>query len=359
MVSIVWFAPAILSVVRAIGMSALHGQPIGGWQGLAWTAGDWLVYAIMTPAVFWIARLWPIERPHLTRRVMLHLVAALIFCAGWASSGKVLELLIGLRKSIEFTDWLGWVLVTLPFGSVVYLSITAMAHSIWYFGESNDREVQLAKLGEQLSTAKFAALQAQVNPHFLFNTLNTIAVLVRDDNRAGAVHIVEQLSEMLRHTLGRHRANEVRLDDELDLARQYLEIERARFPDRLRPVFDVDQALLAAAVPSFAVQHLIENAVRHGVARSTQAGEVRIAARREGDALVISVSDDGPGIDPSASSAASPGGSGHGLANTRERLLALYGSRASLTVMRRDAGGTVSTLRIPYRELPPEAGDAR
>jgi len=357
MVSIVWFAPAILSVVREIGLRLLRGDPIGGWRGLVWAAGDWLVYAIMTPAVFWISRMWPIERPHLTRRVMLHLGAALVFCAGWASSGKILELLIGRRQSIEFGDWLGWVLVTLPFGSVVYLSITAMAHSIWYFGESNDREVQLAKLGEQLSTAKFAALQAQVNPHFLFNTLNTIAVLVRDDNRAGAVHIVEQLSEMLRHTLGRHRANEVRLDDELDLARQYLEIERARFPDRLRSVFDVDPAVLAAAVPSFAVQHLIENAVRHGVARSTQAGEVRITARREEDLLVIAVSDDGPGIDQSAASDPATG-SGHGLGNTRERLLALHGAHASLTVAPRSVGGTVSTLRVPYRELPPEAGHA-
>jgi len=167
------------------------------------------------------------------------------------------------------------------------------------------------------------------------------------------VHIVEQLSELLRHTLSRHRANEVRLDDELDLARQYLEIERARFPDRLRPVFDIDPAVVAAAVPSFAVQHLIENAVRHGVARSTQAGDVRISARREGDILVVSVSNDGPGVDPAATAL-----KGHGLDNTRERLQALYGDNAALTVARRDAGGTISTLRIPYRELPPEAGHA-
>jgi two-component system LytT family sensor kinase len=353
MVSIVWFAPATLAVVERVGLRILHGDPIGGWANLIWSGGDWLVYAIMTPAVFAIARRWPIERPHLARRVILHLGAALVFCAGWATSGKVLELLLGIRKSIDPSDLAGWILDTLPFGVVVYLSITAMAHSIWYFAESNDRDVQLAKLGEQLSTAKFAALQAQVNPHFLFNTLNTIAVLVRDDNRTGAVHIVEQLSELLRHTLSRHRANEVRLDDELDLARQYLEIERARFPDRLRAIFDIDPAVLAAAVPSFAVQHLIENAVRHGVARSTQTGDVRIAAARDGDALVVSVSDDGPGVDMTAASV-----KGHGLDNTRERLRALYGENAALTVARRDTGGTISTLRIPYRELPPEVGDA-
>ena len=353
MVSVVWFAPAILAMLQRLVIRAVWNEPIGGWAGLIWAGGDWLVYAIMTPAVFWIARRWPIERPHLSRRVLLHLVAALIFCVGWAISGKLLELVLGIRQSIGLRDLAGWIMVTLPFGVVVYLSITGMAHSIWYFAESNDREVQLARLAEQLSTAKFAALQAQVNPHFLFNTLNTIAVLVRDDNRTGAVHIIEQLSELLRHTLGRHRANEVRLDDELDLIRQYLEIERARFPDRLRPVFEIDPFVISAAIPSFALQHLIENAVRHGVAKSTQAGDLRITARRSGDRLVVSVSDDGPGIDAGAASL-----KGHGLENTHERLRALYGDSGSLTVQRGDASGTVATLQIPYRDLPPEAGHA-
>lgn len=353
MVSIVWFAPAILAVLQRLVIRAVWNEPIGGWAGLIWAGGDWLVYAIMTPAVFWIARRWPIERPNLTGRVLLHLAAALIFCVGWAISGKLLELVVGIRQTIELGDLAGWIMVTLPFGVVVYLSITGMAHAIWYSAESNDRELQVARLNEQLSTAKFAALQAQVNPHFLFNTLNTIAVLVRDDNRVGAVHIVEQLSELLRHTLSRHRANEVRLDEELDLARQYLGIERARFPDRLRPVFDIDSSVLGAAVPSFAVQHLIENAVRHGVAKSTQAGEVRIAARREGGLLVVSVSDDGPGIEPAAGAL-----KGHGLENTQERLRALYGDEGQLTLQRGDRGGTTATLRIPYRELAPEAGHA-
>src|SRR5439155_15935699 len=100
-----------------------------------------------------------------------------------------------------------------------------------------DRELQLVRLSEQLATARFAALQAQLNPHFLFNTLNTIAVLVRDDDRTGAVRIVEQLSDVLRRTLSRHQTNEVTLAEELDLVRQYLAIEQARFSDRLRPDF--------------------------------------------------------------------------------------------------------------------------
>ena len=208
----------------------------------------------------------------------------------------------------------------------------------------------MARLNEQLSTARFSALQAQVNPHFLFNTLNTIAVLVRDNDRNGAVRIVEQLSEVLRRTL-RNLSNEVALTDELDLVRQYLAIEQARFSDRLRADFDVGDGLSGAAVPSFALQHLVENAVRHGIAKRAEASRVRVAARRDGSALELTVTDDGPGIGTATVPA------GHGLDNTRERLRALYGDTASLTVTMAPGGGTVATIRVPYREIVLESGD--
>src|SRR5262249_29363438 len=143
--------------------------------------------------------------------------------------------------------------------------------------------------------------------------------------------------------------NEVTLGEELDLVRQYLAIEAARFSDRLRPEFVIDDAALQAAVPSFAVQHLVENAIRHGIARRADAGRVRVAARRTGDLLELTVSDDGPGIDPGPTSVAD-----HGIENTRARLRAMYGERASLVVASGPwdgTTGTVATLRVPYREL--------
>jgi two-component system, LytTR family, sensor kinase len=164
------------------------------------------------------------------------------------------------------------------------------------------------------------------------------------------VRIVEHLSEVLRRTLSRHRANEVTLGEELELVRQYVAIEQARFSDRLRPEFVIDQSLLGAAVPSFALQHLIENAIRHGIARHPDAGHLRVEARRVGDVLEITVSDDGVGIDLEA-----PLPKGHGIENTKERLRALYGDKASLELARRPEGGTIATLRIPYRELLPES----
>jgi LytS/YehU family sensor histidine kinase len=237
----------------------------------------------------------------------------------------------------------------LPFGVAVYLCVVGVEHATRYFIEAREREVQVARLSEQLSSARFAALQAQLNPHFLFNTLNTIAVLVRDDDRQGAVRIVEHLSEMLRRTLTRHRANEVTLGEELELVRQYVAIEQARFSDRLRSEFRIPDSLLTAAMPSFAMQHLVENAIRHGIARHPDAGLLLVSAERTGDFLIITVADDGVGIDPQV-----PAPPGHGIENTRERLRALYGTQASLEIARRPEGGTIATLRLPYRELGPD-----
>jgi signal transduction histidine kinase len=336
---------------------------------MLWAGGDWLVYAVLTPPIFWVARRWPIVRGLAARRTMLHVAFAVAFCLGWATSGQLFELGLALAfdpnaspiaKALAGTDswsaagadWLAWVLITLPFGCVVYFSIAAIAHAIRYFVEARDRDLQVARLAEQLATARFAALQAQVNPHFLFNTLNTIAVLVRDDDRAGAVGIVELLGRLLRATLNRDRAVEVALDDELDVVRTYLAIEQARFSDRLRPVWRIAADVGRAAVPSLAVQHLVENAIRHGLSRREDAGIVEIAARRDGDRLAVTVTDDGPGV---AGTPAWP--AGHGLANTRERLAALYGGAGSLDVSAAPGGGTVATLRVPFRELPTQRHD--
>jgi LytS/YehU family sensor histidine kinase len=301
---------------------------------------------------------------------MLHFGFALIFCAAWATGGKLLQAALGLlfrpqdvqalvkAAGDQFwhklgLDLLSWIFTTLPFGVVVYLCIAGIAHAIRYFVEANEREVQMARLSEQLSGARFAALQAQLNPHFLFNTLNTITVLVRDGDRTGATRMVEQLSDILRRTLSRHRANEVMLEEELELVRQYLAIEQARFSDRLRPEFEIEEPVRSAAVPGFALQHLVENAIRHGIAKRSDAGRVSVVARRDGDTLELSVVDDGAGIDAQA---ATP--KRHGIENTRERLRALYGERASLVVARREPHGTIATLRVPYREMLLESDDA-
>lgn len=365
-VSAAWIVPAVFAVINRIAQARLQRWEPATPRELLFEFGDWFLYAFLTPLVFVISKRWSLTRPHLVRRALLHFFFSLLFCVAWATCGQVLRLLLirlfapdiyhnamqhgaamfWLRFGIE---WLGWIFTTLPFGVAVYLCVVGIEHATRYFIDAREREVQVARLSEQLSGARFAALQAQLNPHFLFNTLNTITVLVRDDDRQGAVSIIEHLSELLRRTLTRHQANEVTLGEELDLVQQYVAIEQARFSDRLRPEFRIPESLMSAAVPSFGLQHLVENAIRHGIAKHTDAGLLLVTATRSGDVLEINVIDDGVGIDPSA--AVPPG---HGIDNTRERLRALYGARASLEITRRPEGGTIATLTLPYRELRPE-----
>jgi signal transduction histidine kinase len=360
-VSAAWIVPAVFAVINRIAQARLQGWGRAPFRELLFEFGDWLLYAVLTPGVFAVSKRWPLTRPYLVRRIVLHLLFSLLFCVAWATCGQLLRLLLVsifarqlLQNGAAFwagfgLQWLSWIFITLPFGVAVYLCVVGIEHATRYFVAAREREVQVAKLSEQLASARFTALQAQLNPHFLFNTLNTIAVLVRDDDRKGAVSIVEHLSELLRSTLTRHRANEVTLGEELELVRQYVAIEQARFSDRLRPEFRIPDSLLSAVVPSFALQHLVENAIRHGVARRTEAGSLIITAERDGDVLQLTVGDDGIGIDLQLTPPA-----GHGIETTRERLRALYGSRASLEIARRAEGGTIATLRIPYREMHPE-----
>ena len=350
-VSAAWIVPAAFAVINRLAQARLQGWEPATVRELLFEFGDWLLYAFLTPFVFAISKRWPLARPRLGRRIVFHLFMSIMFCVAWATCGQVLRMLLHGLGQFWLREWLSWIFITLPFGVAVYLCVVGIEHATRYFIDAREREVQIARLSEQLSSARFAALQAQLNPHFLFNTLNTIAVLVRDNDREGAVSIVEHLSELLRRTLSRHQANEVTLGEELDLVRQYVAIEQARFSDRLRPEFRIPDALLTAAVPSFSLQQLVENAIRHGIAKDSDAGLLIITAR-SGDLLEITVVNDGVSIDP-----ASPIPPGHGIDNTRERLRALYGDNAALEIVPRAEGGTIATLRLPYRELRPEPDD--
>ena len=247
-------------------------------------------------------------------------------------------------------------LISGPTFLFLLLAAAALGLLVVYMQRERDNAVRQATLQAELASARLQTLRLQLNPHFLFNALNSIASLVPSD-AAKADTAIAALSSFLRASLSATRGEETTLEDELRLVDAYLEIESVRF-EWLTVDLDVPDALRSACVPAFVLQLLVENAIRHGLAPRPTPGRVVIAARRDGDRLTLSVSDDGVGLGTRAAESSL----GIGLENVRARLAQLHGADGTLTVEPSNAQGTVATIRIPYRVCPadptPTAADA-
>jgi two-component system LytT family sensor kinase len=205
------------------------------------------------------------------------------------------------------------------------------------------QQMETARLNEQLAKAQLSALRQQIEPHFLFNTLNTIAALVREGRNDGAVDMIAGLSDLLRRTLQNSGRQQMLLGEELEVVEKYLEIEKARFADRLQVQVDVPEELLRARVPSLILQPIVENAVKHGIAKRVQGGAIGIRAGRVNGTLTLSVFNEGPGFPLNWQR------TGIGLQNVQERLASLYGREAELRVVSEPRGPCVEIL-LPYKE---------
>jgi LytS/YehU family sensor histidine kinase len=261
----------------------------------------------------------------------------------WALLGVVLRRALGVGWGDTFLHELrSWTLISLPWSFFMYFALLGTFAAFAYYVEARDRELQATQLTVQLSNARLRALGGQLQPHFLFNTLNAITVLLRDRRAEQALSMLDRLSDMLHQVLRTDRPHEIALQEELELVRRYLEIERVRFSDRLQVKYDIDDAVLRAVVPAFVLQPLVENAIRYGVASQLSDAMVEIGARHTGEALELWVRDNGQGISPDYTP-------GIGIENTRERLVTLYGAKASLTVEPHPEGGTIARIRLPWR----------
>lgn len=215
--------------------------------------------------------------------------------------------------------------------------------------EVEEVRLRAARLSEQAARAELAALQARINPHFFFNTLNTISSLVEEDPRR-AGEIVQTLAELFRYTFKVAESRPVPLKEELQFIQRYLTIEQARYGDRLRVVRDVEPAALSVPIPGLILQPLVENAVGHGIAPLREGGTVRIAGHLEGGSLLVEVSDDGRGL---PADRLDPVRDGHGLDNVRQRLATVYGTAGRLELVRGPSGrGTVARIWLPVAAAP-------
>jgi sensor histidine kinase YesM len=316
------------------------------------------IWALMTPVVFWLGRRFPIERPHLVRHFMLHLPLSVSCALAHTLVFSAIALLAGVGKS--FMQMSVLIVFASAFSAGVhsniftYWMILAVFHASRYREtylqrdrEAAQAEVRASELRAQLRQAQLTALKTQLEPHFLFNTMNAIAVLVRQGHDAAADEMLSRLGELLARVVSEGHAQEVPLGREVEYLRLYLAIEQVRFRDRLHIEIAVGLDLEDAAVPYLCLLPLVENAIRHGVARSSASGIVRIGAARVGDGLLLSVQDNGPGF----AGLTLPTRPGIGLVNTTRRLETLYGDLASLRVERPASGGTSATIMLPYRPI--------
>jgi len=329
----VWTGSTALALFFAVSTSLTYrstGRPANWRTNSTRALAEWWLWALLTPLVAWLARRCPLQGPRIVRHAAVHLAAgAVIAVAKTFADRAVFAMLTGF--------WTYLLVSTLALNFAIYLGIVAAAHGVEYYRRSRERD----QLETRLAEARLQLLGMQLQPHFLFNTLNTIAEMVHEDpDKADAM--IGGLSDLLRRTLELGSSPEITLEEELVLAERYLDIQRARFGDRLQVHVRTDAGARAARVPALLLQPLVENAIRHGLAQRRDAGRIEIDATSDHDALRIAVVDDGAG----------PGSGGQertGLGNTRARLHAIYGDAASLEMTPAPGRGTRVDVRIPRR----------
>ncbi len=341
-----WSVPGVISALSAVAFmpSAERGKALLPVLGIS--LAGWWTWALLTPGILWMQRRYPIERGSVLRVAPAHAVGATIASLIYvgASLGTALLMFAPVRSEPLAILTRSYVTSRLPIGVLLYAAVIGIGTAVAERRQRLQREVQSAQLREELALAQARALQAQLQPHFLFNTLHTIGLLVAE-NPATAQRTLLRLGDLLRRTLALSETPSIALRDELAVLHEYLAIETTRFGDRLHVVVDVPEALLGRRVPSLILQPLVENALRHGIARLMSGGVLRLAADEVGDRLLLIVEDNGPGL----AAEPAPAG-GHGLAATRRRLAVLHGTAAALEISRRPDGGTRVCIELPVSD---------
>ena len=340
---------ALIYAARGVFISVAQQQPIDWVRRVAFEFLYWYVWAAFTPIVIWFARRYDLQAKNWTRSVLALAAFGLLIAPLQSTIEFSLAYAIDFLRGVPAAEMLqrrrvlarAIVVETFP-NFIVYALIVCGHYAYDYYEKYREREMRSVELEGRLAQAELQNLKMQLHPHFLFNTLHTISVLMmRDANLANRTLI--RLSDLLRVTLDSAGSQMVPLKQELDFLRGYLEIEQTRFQDRLTVAIDVPPAALDARVPSLILQPLVENAIRHGIATRPGAGSIEIRATIDGDALRLQVRDDGPGL-------ARDFKKGIGLKNTEARLQQLYGAAHNFELSNSSGGGVLATITIPFND---------
>lgn len=345
-VAALWTLVGLVSGAQTSLAAALSGQPEPLGAAIVDGLFQFLPWIPATLAAIGLAGRVPFSRGAWRRPLSIHLLAIpatafltnlIVVLAYWARSGTFR----GLGTLVQQAAF--WGLVRLHIAALFYAVAVGVTLGIRSWRRLRDREVELARLETQLAQARLQVLNAQIRPHFLFNTLHTIGQLWRSGRHQDADAMLDHLGALFQKVIASTARTQVPLAEELAMVRDYLAIEEARFGDRVRSRLSADDAALACLVPPLLLQPLVENAVKHGLSPSAAGGTVWVEARIEGERLVLVVRDDGAGPNGRPETA----GTGTGLSNVRERLAGLYGDGGRLETTVGPGGGTRVRVELP------------
>jgi two-component sensor histidine kinase len=346
-----WLVYASYMSVASYVVSERLGRPVSWPRAIAGDFSYAAIWLAFTPLVLWIARRFPFERGKLWTRGALHLVCSILLAmVHKAVHNLAMAGYLNLTEGNAFS----WdpqfrnVWAYFDYGIQLYWMILLFKFAYEYYVLYQDRKVKAAQLEAQLVRAQLQSLRMQLQPHFLFNTLNAISVLIQKDPSL-ARKTLARLSDLLRSTLEHVGVQYVSLRAELEFLDRYLQIEQTRFGDRLTVDVHVEPDTLEAFVPNMILQPLVENSIKHGITRNRGAATIAVRARHEDERLILEVRDNGHGLETQQEELRE----GVGLATTRERLLRMYGAAQSFSLTPGEDGGANATVTIPFQTVIP------
>ncbi|HZU32809.1 MAG TPA: histidine kinase [Candidatus Angelobacter sp.] len=358
-----WIGAAWIAFGLISGMQSVVEMKAQGMHH-AWTALFlreslvWSFWAIATPAVIFLTRKYPPSQKLSPLGWATHVAAWLAIGLCHAAWGTGLDLALKPWSMNSYSiPWQkifeGLWLSTLSADLLVYIAIAAISHGLHTKRELARHELEMAQMNSRYFEAQLSGLRRELEPHFLFNTLNGISGLIRDNQNPTALEMISKLGDLLRHSLD-SRENEVALSEELDFVRQYIDLQQMRFGARLKVTLAVPDEVFPARVPSLMLQEIVANAIQHGIGKKEQGGLISIAASHADGSLILSVTNDGPPLPghwehlEHANGDMRNGSTGIGLSNIKARLQGLHGTNAQFTLQSHPGGRVEARISLPF-----------
>lgn len=346
----VWTLFALFFASQFALQNQFSRNPVSFWQILLWQMVSGYIWFAISPLILFLADRFPFDGDRWKRSLSVHLVACVVIAFVQLAVDAFVLTRLGYPPNREFANfgeaYRFFVFVNLHLSILIYWGVVGIKSTFGYYQKYRERELRTSQLEARLAQSRLHMLKTQLQPHFLFNTLNDISELIHRDPDA-ADRMITELSDLLRISFQNLEVEEVSLAEELDFLKKYLAIEQMRFRERLKITIDADAETLGANVPNMLLQPLVENAIKHGIGPRAEGGRIVISALRNNGSLELQIKDDGLGI---ASGDLADLNEGVGLSNTRRRLRHLYGERHQFELKRAENDGISVVIKLPFRE---------